>query len=201
MTSENLWRAALHDFNNLMAGLQGVLDLTDPQAPLDGRNRLRLESVLIDGKLLVAMARALALGQVPESSLVPREDWQTGLTERLRPMCNLFRCPVELVDLGPEGSPWPAPLLLDWAAAFTRQILPWSAPGPLRLELEATPEAWTLTWVGDAPLPAALQPEPTPDAPMNLPSCWLRAMREPLGLTLEETPRGLRARVSRPGPL
>ena len=39
MDSEALWKAALHDFNNLMAGLQGVLDLSDPGLPLDLRNR------------------------------------------------------------------------------------------------------------------------------------------------------------------
>jgi hypothetical protein len=89
-------------------------------------------------------------------------------------------------------------LLQDWAAAFTRQILPWSAPGPLRLEAKATPEAWILTWIGDAPLPAGLRPEPSPDAPKNLPALWLRATGARLGLAVEETPAGLVARLDRP---
>ena len=53
MTSDDLWRAALHDFNNLLASLQGVLDLSDPRLPLDARNRMRLEFTLEDGKTLI----------------------------------------------------------------------------------------------------------------------------------------------------
>ena len=63
MTSEDLWRAALHDFNNLLACVQGVLDLSDPRLPLDARNRQRLEYTLEDGKTLqVAMQLALDQG-------------------------------------------------------------------------------------------------------------------------------------------
>ena len=198
MTSEDLWRAALHDFNNLLAGLQGVLDLSDPRLPLDARNRMRLESTLGDGKTLIAMARALALGRHPDAGLAAWGEWKSGLEERLEPMTTLFRCPVELVDAGAEGTPWPAPLLQDWAAAFTRQILPWAVPGPLRLEASVSPEAWILTWVGDAPLPVALRPEPPPDAPKNLPSLWLRATQSRLGLSIQETPGGIIVCMPRP---
>lgn len=197
MTSEELWRAALHDFNNLLAGLQGVLDLSDPRQPLDARNRMRLETTLGDGKTLIAMARALALGRHPDAGVAPWGEWRAGLEQRLEPMANLFRCPIDLIDTRAEGTTWPAPLLQDWAAAFTRQILPWSVPGPLQLEAAATPEAWILTWVGDAPLPAALRPEPPADAPKNLPSLWLRAMGERMVLTIEETPGGLVVRMPR----
>ena len=198
MTSEDLWRAALHDFNNLLAGLQGVLDLSDPRLPLDARNRLRLEATLEDGKTLIAMARALALGRQPDSGLAGWDEWQAGLNQRLEPMAGLFKCPIELVDAGAAGSNWPAPLLQDWAAAFTRQILPWVAPGPLRLEATATPDAWTLTWVGDAPLPGGLRPDPPPDAPKNLPSFWLRDTAERMDLSITETPGGLVIRMKRP---
>jgi hypothetical protein len=197
MTSEELWRATLHDFNNLLAGLQGVLDLTDPRMPFDGRNRLRLESSIEDGKTLIAMARALALGRFPDDGLASWAEWEAGLNERMEPVSVLFRCPIELVDAGAAG-PWPAPLLQDWAVAFTRQILPWAAPGPLRLEAKATPEAWVLTWLGDAPLPAALRPDPPSDAPKNLPSFWLAAMTQRLGIQVEETQGGLVARMVRP---
>jgi len=198
MTSEELWRAALHDFNNLLAGLQGVLDLSDPRLPLDARNRQRLESTLEDGKTLIAMARALALGRQPDPGLAPWAEWQAGLTERLAPMSALFRCPIDLVDAGAEGTPWPTPLLQDWAAAFTRQVLPWAAPGPLRLEAKATPAAWELTWVGDAPIPLGLRPDPPADAPKNLPTLWLRATGGQLGISLLEVPGGLMARLARP---
>lgn len=198
MTSEDLWRAALHDFNNLLAGVQGVLDLSDPRLPLDARNRLRLETTLEDGKTLIAMARSLALGRHPDAGLAPWDEWRAGLTGRFEALAELFRCPIDLVDAGADGAYWPTPLLQDWAAAFTRQILPWAAPGPLRLEARATPDHWELTWLGDAPLPAALRPELPADAPKNLPSFWLRATCERLGLSVSEQPGGLVARMVRP---
>jgi hypothetical protein len=195
---EELWRATLHDFNNMLAGLQGVLDLSDPRLPLDARNRMRLESTLEDGKALIAMARALALGRHPDPGMAPWFDWKAGLNARLEPFATLFRCPIDLVDMGADGASWPTPLLQDWAAAFTRQILPWVAPGPLRLEAKAAPEAWYLTWVGDAPLPVALRPELPSDAPKSLPAFWLRSTGQRLGLTIRETPGGLEARLERP---
>ena len=197
MTSEELWRATLHDFNNLLAGLQGALDLSDPRLPLDARNRLRLESTLEDGKTLINMARALALGRHQDTGLASWSEWRAGLDERLKPISTLFQCPIDLVDVGADGSLWPTPSLQDWAAAFTRQILPWAAPGPLRLEATASPEAWTLTWWGDAPVPAALRPVEPTDAHHNLASLWLRAEGERLGVSILETPGGLVARMER----
>jgi len=197
MTSDDLWRAALHDFNNLLASLQGVLDLSDPRLPLDARNRMRLEFTLEDGKTLIAMARALALDRHPEMALASWSEWKDGLEARLEPMSAMFRCPIELVDLGANGAPWPVPQLQDWAAAFTRQILPWATPGPVRLEATVSPEAWTLTWVGDAPLPMALQPDPPPDVSKNLPSFWLRMISEHLGLSIQESPGGIVVRMAR----
>lgn len=197
MDSEDLWRAALHDFNNLMAGLQGVLDLSDPALPFDSRNHGRLGTILDDGKSLIAMARALALGRLPEGGMASWKEWEGGLRERLDPLASLFGCPIDLADAGAAGAPWPAPLLQDWAAVFTRQILPWAAPGPLRLEAEASPEAWVLRWITDAPLPPVLRPEPSPDTPRNLSSLWLRAMGLQMGITFEQTPGCLHARLDR----
>ena len=109
MTSDDLWRAALHDFNNLLASLQGVLDLSDPRLPLDVRNRMRLEFTLEDGKTLIAMARALALDRHPEMSLAPWSEWKGGLEARLEPMSAMFRCPIELLDSGADGAPGRSP--------------------------------------------------------------------------------------------
>lgn len=198
MTSEDLWRAALHDFNNLLAGLQGVLDLSDPRLPLDVRNRMRLESTLEEGKTLIQMARSLALGRHPDPGLASWREWKGALEARLQTMATLFRCPIELVEAGADGVTWPVPVLVEWAAAFTRQILPWAGEGPLRVEAMAAPEAWILTWLGDAPIPMALLPDPPPDAPKNLPSLWLRDCGERLGISLQQTPRGLVARMARP---
>jgi hypothetical protein len=197
MTSEELWRATLHDLNNLLAGLQGALDLSDPRLPLDARNRMRLESTIEDGKTLISMARALALGRHPDPGLASWSEWRAELDERLKPIATLFRCPIDLVDVGADGSSWPTPLLQDWAVAFTRQVLPWVAPGPLRLEATASPEAWILRWAGDAPIPAALRPVVPADAQKNLASLWLRAEGERLGVSITETPGGLVARMER----
>ena len=198
MTSEELWRAALHDFNNLLAGFQGVLDLSDPRMPLDARNRVRLEASIEDGKTLIAMARAMALGRLPDAGMASWAEWRSGFEARMVPLCSLYHCRLELDDREAPGAPWPAPLFQDWATAFTRQILPWSAPEPIRLRAQAEPEAWVLTWLGDAPMPAALQPEAPPDAARNLPSIWLKAMAERMGVQLECAPEGLRARLPRP---
>ena len=197
MTSDDLWRAALHDFNNLLASLQGVLDLSDPRLPLDARNRMRLEFTLEDGKTLITMARALALGRHPDMGLASWDEWKAGLEARLEPMSAMFRCPIQLVDLDADGAHWPTPQLQDWAATFTRQILPWATPGPVLLEATVSPEAWTLTWVGDAPLPMALQPEPPPDVSKSLPSLWLRIVSERLDLSIQESPRGIVVRMAR----
>ncbi|NTW86856.1 MAG: hypothetical protein HGB30_11915 [Holophagaceae bacterium] len=197
MNSESLWRATLHDFSNLLAGLQGVLDLSDPRLPLDARSRSRLECTLEDGKVLIGMARAMALSRPYAEGMVSWPEWRAGLDERMQPMAMLYRCPIEIIDNGEAGA-WPAPLLQDWAAAFTRQILPWAAPGPLRLEARIQEGAWTLTWPGDAPFPAALQPELPSDTLMNLPSLWLREMTPRLGIVLVQTDRGLVARMPCP---
>lgn len=198
MDPEELWRAALHDFNNMLAGIQGVLDLSDPSLPLNARNRMRLETALEDGKTLIVMARALALDRHPDPFLVPWFDWKAGLDARLESFATLFRCPIDLVDMGADGVSWPTPLFQDWAAAFTRQILPWVAPGPLRLEAKAATDAWYLTWVSDAPLPVALRPELPSETPKSLAAFWLRATGERLGLAIRETPGGLEARLERP---
>lgn len=197
MASEDLWRATLHDFNNLLAGLQGVLDLSDPKLPLDARNRLRLSTTIEDGKTLIAMARALALGRRPDPGVASWSEWRSGLEARLNPMAELFRCPCVLTGIDVEGTTWPTPLLQDWAAAFTRQVLPWAVPGPLQLEASVSPESWVLTWLGDAPLPVGLKPDPPADGPKNLPILWLRALGEDMGITLKETTRGLVAQLSR----
>lgn len=198
MDSEELWRAALHDFNNLMAGLQGVLDLSEPGQPMDPRNRMRLGSVLDDGKSLIDMARALALGRLPAGGVASWAEWEAGLRRRLDPMAELFRCRVEVVDAGARHSLWPEPMLQDWVAVFTRQVLPWAVPGPLIVEAEARPDAWVLRWITDAPMPPALRADPPPDAPKNLASFWLRSMAGHMDLRLEAVTGCLQIQAPRP---
>lgn len=198
MDGAELWRATLHDLNNLLAGFQGVLELSDPKLPLDPQNRARLEASLEDGKTLIAMGRALALGRYPDAGMAPWKEWQAGLEERLGPMATLFRCRIQVVDAGASGAPWPAPIQQDWAAAFTRQILPWAAPGTLSIEASAGPDHWSLLWLTDAPIPAALQADPPAGLSRNLPALWLVDVAGREGIAIEQTPRGLLARLGRP---
>jgi hypothetical protein len=198
MSTEELWRASLHDFNNLLAGLQGVLDLSDPRLPLDARNRMRLESSVEEGKTLIAMARSLALGRHLESGPASWREFEHAMRSRLGIMSELYRCPIDLVEEGASTARWPTPVLVEWAAAFTRQILPWAAPGPLRLSASLAPDAWELTWHCDAPIPSALLPDPAPDAPKNLAGLWLRATGDRLDIAVQTVPDGLQARMKRP---
>ena len=198
MGSEEIWRAALHDFNNLLGGVQGLLELTDPHRPLDALQRNRLLASLREGRTLVDMARALALGRYPESGRLPWVDWQRGLEERLEPLGALFRCRLEVLDGGASGCPWPAPDFQDWAAAFTRQVLPWASQGELQLEARAVEGAWTLTWLCDAPVPSALQPDLPDGPPRNLHGLWLRDLAGRMGVSLDASPRGPVARLARP---
>ncbi len=192
---ERLWRTALHDFNNLLAGIQGVLDLSDPLQPLSPRNRLRLEATLEEGRNLVAMSRALALDRLPDPGHLAWPEWREGLMQRLQPLSVLFACPVEVVLAGESPLPWPAPMLQDWAAALSRQILPWVAPGTLRIEATAAPDGWTLRWPGAPPVPPGLRPDPPEDAGLNLTTLWLRAMAGRLGLSLDAEEGALVARI------
>ena len=197
-TTEMLWRTALHDFNNLLAGIQGVLDLSDPSEPLSSRNRLRLEASLEEGRNLVAMSRALALGRIPDAGQLSWPEWREGLLRRLDPLSILFKCPVEVVLVASgNGALWPAPLLQDWAQALSRQILPWVAPAALRIEAEMGADAWILRWPDAPPLPPALLPEPPGDAAWNMTSLWLRHMGERLGLRLASEGGSLVARLPR----
>lgn len=200
MDPEELWRATLHDFNNLLTGLQGVADLGDPTLPFDPQNHARLETLLEDGKVLIAMARAVALGRLPYTEPIPWKDWEAGLGKRLEAAGALFRCPVQLVDAGAGQASWPAPLLQDWVVAFTRQILPWAAPGPLRLEAEAVPGAWVLRWFTDSPLPPSLEAEWPPEAPRSLAGLWLRGMADHMNLTVEASDGTLRVRMPQSDP-
>ncbi|HEX9082408.1 MAG TPA: hypothetical protein VF768_09015 [Holophagaceae bacterium] len=194
-TPERLWRTALHDFNNLLAGIQGVLDLSDPAQPLSPRNRLRLEATLEEGRNLVEMSRALALDRLPDPGRLSWSEWQSGLLRRLEPLSVLFSCPVEVVSSGAGEASWPAPLLQDWAAALSRQLLPWIAPGTLRIEATATPEAWILRWPGAPSVPAGLRPDPPEEVALNLTSLWLRATASRLRVALVEVEGVLEVRV------
>lgn len=196
MSSKELWRASLHDFNNLLAGIQGVLDLSDPRQPLSPRNRMRLEASLEDGKTLVAMVRGMALGRWPDTGQVPWLEWKQGLELRLDHLSIIYGCPVEVVRLdNPTEDSWPSPLLQDWAAAFSRQILPWIAPGTLRLEVERSLDGWVIRWPGAPPIPINLQPDPPADAALNVMALWVRTMTERMHITLEAAEGLITARI------
>ena len=47
--SEALMRSALHDLANVLCGIRGILELSDPQQPLSPRDQSRLDAVIADG--------------------------------------------------------------------------------------------------------------------------------------------------------
>ena len=111
MDSDDLWRAALHDFNNLVTGLQGVADLTDPALPADPQNHARLETLVTDGKTLAQpLARSKVFpqlmvdlvkigedtGDVPGALKNVADTYENELSIQLRVMTNMIE-PVLII--------------------------------------------------------------------------------------------------------
>jgi len=194
---EELWRAALHDFNNVFAGLQAALDLRGPGAPLTERDHQRLKASLSEGIELVAFCRALALERWPDQSLEPGPIWRQALDQRLMPFIELFRCPITQAYSGePHYDQWPGPLLQSWILAFTRQLLPLIAPGPLTIESYSDAFEWRLCWRPVPFLPKSLSSAPG-DFPKNLMALWVLKSVELLNLTLEEFDQAIWVSMSR----
>ncbi len=198
--SELLMRAALHDLANVLAGVQGVADLTPEGAPLSPRNRARLEAVLAEGQALLGRARHLAMGTLPEGAAEPGEDWRARLAGELRPMALLYRAPVEVEALpGPGPDTWPGDLLRSFARSAARQLLPYAREG-LRIQTRAAEGAWELRFTPAPTLPEALQPagEVRAGQPLDINARWTQRVAGALGLTLVHDGEGLTCRIPRP---
>lgn len=195
---ELLMRAALHDLANVLAGIQGILELTDPARPLGVREKDRLDAVVEEGLATLARARHLAMGTLPEAALQEGADWRAQLTDELRPMSLLFKCDFALT-FEDRGGPdqWPGALLRSYVRAAARLALPY-ARGPV-LNLRCASEAFRWRIRMD---PVGLLPEglatPTGDQPGDISGRWAQALGSALGITLSWDDGGLSMQVPRP---
>ena len=194
--AEMLTRSALHDLANVLAGIQGILDIADPERPLSPRDRGRLEAVVEEGLATLTRTRHLAMGTLPDALPQPGADWQAQLAEELKPMATLFKCQLEVSVDGSGPDPWPGLLLRSYVRAAVRQVLPYVHGGTLAIRGRAEAEAWLLDLAPVAFLPEALL-SPPQDVPGDIASRWAAATGEALGLTLSCEHGTLSIRVPR----
>lgn len=199
--SESLIRAALHDLSNTLAGVQGILDLSDPKAPLPASDRARLDAILAEGFTVLQRSRHLALGSRPDPSLEPGDSWRRALQIQVEPQATTFRCRIEVTHAGePLHDRWPGELLRSWALAVTRQVLPFlktSAEG-LRLHLStgADARAWHLAWSPVLALPDSLRPDADHQR-RDIAAQWALELGRSLGVTLAFEDGAMKATLPR----
>jgi hypothetical protein len=180
--SELLIRSALHDMANVLAGVQGILELSDPGRPLGTRDRDRLEAVVEEGMATLARARHLALGTLPEALIQDGTDWRAQLADELRPMSILFRCQFEFISVpgaGPDR--WPGTLFRSYVRAAARQMLPYVQGSVLTLRCEAAADAWRVRLRPVSLLPEGLVAVPE-DRPGDISGRWALYTGAALGL-------------------
>jgi len=194
--SELLMRSALHDMANVMAGVQGILDLADPDLPLSARNRERLTAVVEEGMATLGRTRHLAMGTLPEPQLQDGAEWRAQLADELGPLSILFRCRIEVTSGGGTGTDrWPVSLR-SYLRAAIRHALPYAQGGVLTIEGTADAEAWRLCLRPVTVLPEGLLELPE-GKPGDICGRWARSLGEHLGLVLSCEDEGLTLRMPR----
>lgn len=192
--------AALHDLSNSFAGIQGILDLSDPARPLAPGQRQRLEALLADGFLLLQRTRHLCMGTRPEALVEPGSLWREALETQLQPLVVGFRCGISLRHQGEPGpDQWPGELLRGWALAVTRQVLPFfrgsdDCPG-LVIESGADPQEWRLAWHPVIELPNCLKE--AEEQPRDISAHWAKEIGRSLGITVRFEEGRITARIPR----
>ena len=150
-------RSALHDLANVLAGVRGIIDLSNPEQPLSPRDRLRLDAVIEEGMTTLDRSRSLAMGTLPESALEPGPEWRRQLLEDLTPLGLLFRCRFTLDYEGTATCDrWPGELLRGYIRAVTRQVLPYVHDGGMALACSADDREWQVRWSPVPMLPESL---------------------------------------------
>jgi hypothetical protein len=193
--SELLMRSALHDLANVLAGVRGILDLSDPDRPLASRDRLRLEAVLDEGMTTLERSRNLAMETLPGAEVQPGAPWRAELLEQLGPLGILFKCRFDLSYLGDPGlDRWPGELLRGYARAVSRQVLPYVHDGSLAIRCEADRQEWRLIWSPAELLPESLTVE---GKQLDISSRWARRVGASLGVALVCEHGALTARIPR----
>lgn len=194
-SSELLMRSTLHDLANVLAGVRGILDLSNPQKPLSPRDRLRLDAVLDEGICTLERSRSLVMGTLPEALPEPGLVWRDQLLDDLAPLATLFHCRFEISHEGEAATDqWPGELLRGYARAITRQVLPYVQDGCMNIQCSADHREWRLRWSPAPLLPASLTPEGTP---MDISSRWALQVGAAIGATLSQADGALLARIPR----
>ena len=195
--SELFIRAALHDLANILAGVRGIVDLTDADQPLSPRDRSRLEAVLDEGTVTLERCRHLAMGIFPASLLEAGQDWRDQLGVDLAPLGVLFRSRIELAYEGAaEADQWPGNLLRGFVHAVTRQALPSARGGTLAIRCSAAAQEWQVRWSPSAGMPDGLAPGPE-DKSRDICARWTLACASALGASLSWEDGVLRVRIPR----
>ena len=196
--SELLIRSALHDMANVLAGVQGILELNEPGRPLSTRDRDRLEAVVEEGMATLGRARHLAMGTVPEALLQDGEDWRAQLADELRPMGSLFRCQFEIRgERGTVPDQWPGTILRSYLRATIRQVLPYVQGGLLDVCCTAEAKEWRMRLSPVALLPEGLLALPE-GLPGDISARWALALGTRLGIALSCDEGILTIRLPRP---
>jgi len=143
---------------NTLSGIRGILELSEPSAPLSPRDRARLEAILLEGIGTLERARHLAMESLPQATIEPGTDWRRHLKAMLEPLSVIFRCNIEV---GFEGSPgadqWPGDLARGYALALTRQILPYVQGGSMSILCSADGDHLKIRWQPVSNIPEGLQ--------------------------------------------
>ncbi len=195
--SEALMRSAIHDLANVLCGIRGILDLSDPHLPLTPRDQSRLDAVISDGMVALDRSRHLAMATLPESMVESGQDWRYQLTEQLKPLGILFRRHFEvLYGGGPAEDRWPGELLRSYAVALTRQVLPYVSSETLEIHSRANSREWSLRWPHTTEVPESLQPG-METRPRDISARWALAAGTALHATLSADKDGLLVRIPR----
>lgn len=178
--SERLFRSTLHDLANTLAGMRGILDLTATDQPLGARNHARMDAVVAEGLTMLARARHLALGTLPDASPQEGPDWRAQTRDEAAPLVSLFRHPVTVEAVSGEGPDlWPGALGRELVLAVARQILPYVKEGSLAVRCLPRKEAWIMAFDPVPFMPENLLPAPE-DARRDLSSLWGRRLLDHL---------------------
>lgn len=195
--SEALMRSALHDLANVLSGVRGILELSDPHQPLTPRDQARLDAVISDGMIALDRSRHLAMDTLPESLVESGQDWRYQLAEQLKPIGTLFR---RRFDVQFEGEPsedrWPGEILRSYALALTRQVLPYVQAETLVIRSSSDKREWRLQWPHATVVPESLHPEEN-SRPRDISARWAIRVGSALQASLSASKDGLLVRVPR----
>lgn len=195
--SEALMRSALHDLANVLSGIRGILELSDPHQPLSTRDQSRLDAIISDGMVALERSRHLAMGTLPESMAESGADWRHQLSEQLGPLGILFRRQFSVHHSGEPGDDrWPGELLRSYALALTRQVLPYVQADALEIQCQADAKEWRLLWPHATVIPESLRPD-METRPRDISARWTIRAGAALRAELSVDNRGLLARIPR----